>query len=212
MFRNYSVAKYFLMILIPLVISLGNFQYLVFNVGFYQKLYQKTGVYQTFSDREIANYATDNLLGYFRGKNALDHNFFSTQAKLHLEDVRNILKLTSNLFYLSLATVLTISIILVFKKHYRNLATSFFISSIITLVFVGLLAFGIFQVFDPIFIKFHQIAFNNNLWLFPADDNLIRLFPQQLFILFANSLASNIIFSSAIIALVSAILIKKVPK
>ena len=212
MFRNYSVAKYFLMILIPLVIILGNFQYLVFNVCFYQKLYQKTGVYQTFSDREIANYATDNLLGYFRGKNALDHNFFSTQAKLHLEDVRNILKLTSNLFYLSLATVLTISIILVFKKHYRNLATSFFISSIITLVFVGLLAFGIFQVFDPIFIKFHQGAFDNNLWLFPADDNLIRLFPQQLFILFANSLASNIIFSSAIIALVSAILIKKVPK
>lgn len=200
------------MILIPLVIILGNFQYLAFNFGFYQKLYQKVGVYQTFSDREIVNYATDNLFEYFRGKNKLDHNFFSTQAKLHLKDVKNILQVTSGLFYLSLATVLTISIVLVFKKQYKRLARSFFISSVITLVFVGLLAFGIFQVFDPIFIKFHQVAFNNNLWLFPADDNLIRLFPQQFFILFANSLASNIIFSSAIIALVSAILIKKVPK
>src|SRR3989344_3066099 len=212
MFRNYGVAKYFLIILIPLVIILGNFEYLVFNFGFYQKLYQKAGVYQTFSDREIVNYATDNLLGYFRGKNQLDHNFFSNQAKLHLNNVKNILKLTSGLFYLSLATVLAISVVLIFKKQYRKLARSFFISSVMTLVFVGLLAFGIFQVFDPIFTKFHQVAFNNNLWLFPADDNLIRLFPQQFFILFANSLASNIIFSSAFIALVSAILVKKVPK
>lgn len=207
-----QIAKYFLIILIPLVIILGNFQYLVFNFGFYQKLYQKAGVYQTFSDREIVNYATDNLLGYFRGKNALDHNFFSTQAKLHLKDVKNLLKLTSGLFYLSLATALTISIVFVLKRQYRKLATSFLASSVITLVFIVLLAFGIFHVFDPIFIKFHQVVFNNNLWLFPADDNLIRLFPQQFFIVFANSLASNIIFSSAIIALVSAILIKKVLK
>src|SRR3989344_3262405 len=212
MFRNYGVAKYFLIILIPLVIILGNFRYLVFNFGYYQSLYEKTGVYQVFGDSQLVDYATDNLFSYFRGKNQLDHNFFSTQAKLHLADVKNLLKLTSGLFYLSLATVLTISIILVFKKQYRKLARSFFISSVITLVFVGLLAFGIFQVFDPIFTKFHQIAFNNNLWLFPADDNLIRLFPQQFFILFANSLASNIILSSAIIALVSAILIKKVLK
>ena len=207
-----SVAKYFLVILIPLVIILGNFRYLVFNFGFYQRLYQKTGVYQTFSDREIANYATDNLFGYFRGKNQLDHNFFSTQAKLHLADVKNILKLTSSLFYLSLTTVLTISIVLVFKKQYRNLATSFFISSVVTLIFMALLALGLSRSFDLIFVKFHQVAFNNNLWLFSVDDNLIRLFPQQFFILFANSLASNIILSSAIIALVSAILIKKVLK
>src|SRR3989338_7855052 len=132
MFRNYGVAKYFLVILIPLVIILGNFVYLVFNFSFYQKLYQKVGVYQTFADSQIVDFATDNLLNYFRGKNELDHNFFSNQAKLHLKDVKNILQVTSSIFYLSLVVALIVSIALLIKKQFRDLVSPFFLSSVIT--------------------------------------------------------------------------------
>ena len=212
MFRNYGVAKYFLIILIPLVIILGNFRYLVFNFGYYQSLYKKTGVYQSFGDSQIVDYATDNLFSYFRGKNQLDHNFFSNQAQLHLKDVKDILQVTSGIFYLSLATVLIVSIALLVKKQFRILVGSFFLSSIIILVTMIFLGLGLFQFFDPLFLKFHQVAFTNNLWLFPHDDNLIRLFPQQFFIYFANSLSRDIIFSSLAIASISAILVKKLAR
>src|SRR3990167_8660084 len=182
------IAGYFLIILIPLLIILGNFHFLILNFNFYQNLYQKTGVYQTFADREIVNWATDNLLGYFRGKNNLDHIFFSRQAILHLADVKNLLKFESGLFYISLITTAVISLIFVIKKQYKRLLSSFFTSSAVTILAIGFLSLSLIWDFSSIFTRFHEVLFRNELWLFPADDNLIKLFPAQFFILFANSL------------------------
>ena len=204
--------KYFLIISFPVVIILGNFQYLMFNLSYYQSLYRKLGVYQSFNDQDEVHNATVSLLGYFRGKNNLDHNFFSNQAQLHLADVKNLLKSTFIFYNLSLLTVLILSALLIIKKQYRLLTTSLFLSSIITLSAMVLLAVGLFGVFDFLFVKFHRLVFDNNLWMFPEDDSLIRLFPQQFFISFSNQLAANIILTSALIATVSGILIKKLPR
>ena len=203
------IAGYFLIILIPLLIILGNFHLLIFNFGFYQSLYQQTGVYQTFADQEIVNWATDNLLGYLRGKNNLDHIFFSKQAILHLTDVKNLLQFESGLFYISLITTAVISLIFIIKKQYKKLLSSFIFSSIVTIIAIGLLSLSLIWDFLSIFTRFHEVLFRNELWLFSADDNLIKLFPQQFFISFASSLAVNIIVTSAIITLISAILVKK---
>jgi len=206
------IAWYFLIILIPPLIILGNFQYLVLNLGFYQNLYAKHGIYQSFGSREVVDQATVNLFGYFRDKNELDHNFFSTQATLHLADVKNLLEVESGLFYLSLATVVVISSIFVVNKQHKKLASSFLISSVITIIIVILLGLGLLSVFDPLFIGFHKLLFNNQLWLFPASDNLIRLFPQQFFVSFANNLATNILIISAVIALLSLFISRKTAK
>lgn len=206
------VAWNFLIILIPLLIILGNFQYLIFNFNYYQNLYNKIGVYESFNSPNIVDDATINLFGYFRDKNELDHNFFSTQAILHLGDVKNLLKFESGFFYLSLTTVLVISSIFVIKKQYKRLASSFLISSIITIITVVLLSFGLFKAFDWIFTGFHRVLFDNQLWLFPPGDNLIKLFPAQFFASFANSLALNIVTSSAVIALATGTLVKRILK
>jgi len=203
------IAGYFLIIVIPLLIILGNFHLLILNFNLYQNLYQKTGVYQTFADREIVNWATDNLFGYFRGKNELDHIFFSKQAILHLADVKNLLQFESGFFYLSAVAIAVISSIFVVRKQYKRLLSAFFSSSIVTIFAICLLAFGLIWDFEPIFARFHILLFKNELWLFPAHDNLVKLFPQQFFILFANSLAVNIIVTCAVIALISAVFVKK---
>jgi integral membrane protein (TIGR01906 family) len=206
------IAGYFLIILIPLLIILGNFQYLARNLAFYQNTYDKVGVYQSFESREVVDQATANLLGYFRGKNNLDHNFFSNQATLHLADVNNLLRLESGLFYLSLITITIISIIFILKKQHQKLASSFLISTIITFIAVVLLAIGLLSAFDPIFVGFHKLLFNNQLWLFPPTDNLIKLFPQQFFVSFANNLARNILITSAVIAFLSLFISRKTAK
>ena len=212
-----KIVKYFLIILIPLVIILGNFQYLIFNLKFYKNLYNQAGVYQSFPGGVVDD-ATYNLLDYFRGKNKLDHNFFSNQAILHLKDVKEIINFTSSLFYLSAVAVLALSIILIARKQSKALTSALIVSSVITMIFIILLSIPLFSTFssngrpafgwDFLFTKFHQALFNNDLWLFSPDDNLIRLFPSEFFVLFANQLAMNILVTSGVI-IISSFLLKK---
>jgi len=203
-----KMIKYFLIILIPPIIILGNFNYLIFNSNYYQKLYSKIGVYETFGNKEVVNEATNNLLGYFRGKNKLDYNFYSEQAQLHLKDVRELITLANNFFVLTFIVALVSSVVLLAKSH-RLFLKALFFSSTFTLLAILALSLGLLSFFDPFFLKFHQVLFDNQAWLFPAEDNLIKLFPPTFFVAFANRLAQNIIFTSLIILSVSTIFLKK---
>lgn len=208
---NLNVIKNFLIILLPLVIILGNFRYLVFNFNFYNSLYEKSGVYQTF-DKDLAKYETDNLFDYFRGQNNIDHNFFSNQAITHLADVKDLIRFSTVLLYLALIAISALVTALAVKGKYKSIAQALFTSALITLVFILLLALGILKTFESLFTGFHQVLFTNNLWQFSQDDNLIKLFPQEFFIEFASRLSLNIIISSAIIVLVSHIARRKILK
>lgn len=191
-----------MVIIIPAVIILGNFNFLILNKNYYQSLYIKVGVYQNF-DSQVAIYTTDNLFGYFRGQNKLDQNFFSIQAVSHLKDVKDLLQVSNGLFALSLIAVSVIAAFLILKRQFKILLKSFLTSSIITAVLITALGVGTATAFDSFFLKFHQVLFKNTLWLFPADDNLIRLFPQQFFVEFANQLAFNIFVTSSAVAVLS---------
>lgn len=206
------IVKYFLIVILPIVIILGNFLYLIFNFDFYQSLYKEVGVYRSFATLEAVDEATGNLLGYYRGKNELDHNFFSNQAILHLNDVRKSLVFTSNLFYLSFALVLVVIAILIKAKQFRLLIQAAQVASLATIIFMILALLGLFSAFDSLFGQFHQLLFVNNLWLFPKDDNLVKLFPREFFVEFANKLAQNIVVVSVLIALVSFVTSKRMFK
>ncbi len=207
MLFNLNVAKYLLIIIVPLVIILGNFRYLVLDVNFYDSLYQESGVYQTFSKSQ-AIAITRNLLGYFKGQTKIDQGFFSGQAILHLKDVKGLIIFATSLLYLSLSFVGVVTLTLIAKRKYQALISAFFTSSLITIVFVLFLSLGIFKAFEPLFTKFHHVLFTNNLWLFPASDNLVKLFPQEFFITFANQLALNIGLTCLILAATSFVLKK----
>lgn len=194
---------YLLIIVIPLVIILGNFNYLILNKNYYESLYKKADVYQNFQSPKLVSDATDNLFGYFRGQNRLDQNFFSMQAVSHLKDVKDLLQVSNGLFYFSFVAVICSGIFLVAKRQFKIILKSLFISSIITIITVAVLGLGAAAAFDSFFLKFHQLLFRNSLWLFPADDNLIKLFPQTFFVEFANRLAVNIFATSAIVAAIA---------
>lgn len=203
------VLAYLLVVIIPVVIILGNFRYLIFNSQFYQSLYKKVGVYQSFVDTTMVDSATINLLGYFRGKNELDHNFFSNQAQLHLYDVKKLLNLTTSFFIINLLVTLALSMSLILKKHYASLIFALSTASVATIVSIGILSIGLLAQFDFLFLKFHQFLFNDNLWQFPPDDNLIKLFPPQFFVIFANKLVVNMLITSVVIALCALVISKK---
>lgn len=203
-----NAAKYFLIILIPPLIILGNFKLLIFNHSFYRSLHRQTDVYGHFTDPMIVDYATTNIIGFLQNKAALDERFFSNQAIRHLADVKKSVKMATGFFYFTLLAAALTLLTLLFKKDYASIVFSFFTSSIATLLFILALGVGLQKAFDPLFIKFHQITFQNDLWLFPPDDNLIKLLPKEFFVLFAQRLALNILISSLLLVLVSFILRK----
>lgn len=52
---------------------------------------------------------------------------------------------------------------------------------ILTLLIL-LLGIGMARNFNAVFTKFHEIFFDNDLWLFdPAEDYMIRMLPEGLF-------------------------------
>ena len=54
--------------------------------------------------------------------------------------------------------------------------------SVLTILLIVLVFIGIMTGFDTLFENFHHLFFTGDSWLFYADDSLIRLFPEQLWI------------------------------
>lgn len=203
-----KALSYFLIIILPPLIILSNFYYLFFNFNYWQKLLQKSGAYQTFT-KEETDLKAKNVLGFYKNKNALDNDFFSSRSVQHLTDVKRALYLSLGYFILSFTVSGIIIAHLLIRKKTKLFLLSLAIGFGITAVLISALGLGLAKGFDRFFLIFHKTVFTNNLWAFPPDDNLIKLFPTQFFVLFADRLAIQIILISVSISVLAFIFRKK---
>lgn len=195
--------KLFLVIILPLVIVLGNFRLVIFDKNLYKNIQQQSGVYQNFPPEINVDGYVSNLIGYYRSQNELDQNIYSEQARKHLYNVKTIIVYSINLLYLTLfISIMGVGIFIVKSKTIGALE-SLEKASLITFIFMILLALGVLNDFEPLFFGFHKALFRNDLWLFRPDDTLVNLFPQQFFVLFSLKLSVNIILTSAVLSLLS---------
>ena len=200
-----NALRYFLTIIIPPLIILSNFIFLALNSSFYREIQKEAGVYENFESQSIVDDQTNSLIGYFRGKNELEHNFFSSQAILHLKDVKSLLNSAAGLLILFSTTTFSLLVFLALKKEYSHILSALFISSVLTIFYLSLLSLGVFNYFDSFFKGFHKALFTNDLYLFEEGDSLIKLFPQQFFILFSKALFINTLITSTVLLLLSAV-------
>lgn len=122
-------------------------------------------------------------------------NSFSERDRLHMSDVQDLIGHLKILHYIT-ALVLLIELVIIFQM--QSLYRTFMYAgiSIIALTLLSLVLAVNFQYF---FLKFHLVFFNNDLWMMdPAQDMLIRLFPQAFF----ESFVLNVYKLSLISALV----------
>ncbi len=187
-----KISQFLLILFLPLVIVLSNLLFLINNFSFYETIYKKENVYQNFDTVSHVTTATEELIGYFRGQNKLEDNIYSIQAKIHLKDVKWLIDLASIINFLSVFIVILTVIFFLKKKKIKQLRRSVLLGSSFTISLVIILTVSLVFNFDILFIKFHQIFFRNNLWLFPQDDNLIKLFPVSFFVEFTKRLLINI--------------------
>ena len=191
--------SYFIFIFFAPALILLNFNFLVFNSAFYKSQFKKLNVYEEFESREIVDNQSDGLIGYLCcGKN-LDENFFTERERLHLLDVKKLITLNQVASVLLSGLVLAGLILLIFKKDEKEFTKTILGASAITVFAVIFLWLSALFNFDWIFLQFHFLAFDNDLWQLLESSNLIKLFPQQFFVNFADRIAiQTMLISSAI--------------
>lgn len=86
----------------------------------------------------------------------------------------------------------------------RRISQGFFLGSAVTILSaLALIVWGLVD-FDGLFILFHQISFDNGLWLLnPATDLLIRLMPTHFFVTYAAVLGISWLGGMLLVLLLS---------
>lgn len=192
-----KAISYVIFIFFTPALILLNFNFLIFNHAFYKSQFAKLDVYKTFDAKEIVDYQSKNLIDFLCCGKELDRGFFTERERLHLADVRKIISLNQFMAVLLTAFVLIGFLILILKKDEKELAKTLMISSAIAFFAIIFLWLSALLNFDALFVKFHFLAFDNDLWQLPESSNLIKLFPAQFFANFANRIAIQTLLISA---------------
>lgn len=125
------------------------------------------------------DYLIDYNLNDFVGEFKLPTIKFSNEGKIHFEEVRNIFQFIKKLFYISFV----ISLVgIIFNIKNRNIKFLKY-SSIMTILLPIITSIPVMINFNYFFIKFHQVVFSNNYWIFDPDiDPVIEILPQEVFL------------------------------
>ncbi len=129
---------------------------------------------------------------------------FSDRENLHLADCSHILRTMDSfrLFFFGLTALAAVfAAVLHFRGKDRILMDSvplwtdaFSAASLILFAFVTVLAVWGILDFNGLFIRFHEVFFNNRLWLLdPEKDLLIQLMPEPFFREYAHDILLSLL-------------------
>lgn len=205
----------FSVIAILLISSFEIAMYADFSV--YQREYEKYDVLDDLDMKmEDVMYVTEEMMAYLRGDRdtlsvittveGQEQDFFNEQDRFHMGEVRDLFIGGLNIRTGAVVTALICLAFLIASKAClkKILARSYQIALGITgaaVIFIGAAAL---IDFNAVFVQFHHIFFDNDLWLFdPAEDYMIRMMPEGLFadmvlrigLLFVGSLLILLIIS-----------------
>ena len=165
------------------------------DFGVYEKEYEK---YDVLSDLDMTMedtmYVTHEIMAYLRGDRdtlsvittveGKEQDFFNEQDRFHMAEVRDLFLGGLNLRIGAAAVAVVCLIFLLLSKAdlRRMLSRSYQISLAVVGAAVLLLGIAVAIDFNAVFVEFHHIFFDNDLWLFdPAEDYMIRMLPEGLF-------------------------------
>src|SRR3989344_2688685 len=111
-----KAISYIIFIFFAPAVILLNFNFLVFNHGFYKGQFEKLNVYEAFGSKEIVDNQSEKLIGFLCCGKELDRDFFGEREREHLSDVKQIITLNQIALVLLAGLVLAGVLILIFKK------------------------------------------------------------------------------------------------
>lgn len=130
----------------------------------------------------------------------------SIQGKIHFEEVRNIFQVIKKIFYLSFILSIVGVIFNIKQKNIRFLNTT----SIVTIGLPIILAIPLIINFNYFFIKFHELVFSNDHWIFdPNIDPVINMLPEEVFFHIGILILGFVLLSSILLQICYRFLYKK---
>lgn len=162
---------------------------------FYRKEYEK---YEVLSDLDMSMedvmYVTREMMAYLRGERenlsvmttvgGEEQDFFNEQDRFHMGEVREMFLGGLTLRRCAAVLAVVCLLILIFSKAdlLRILSRSYqIVLGVLAAAFL-ILGIAVARDFNAVFTLFHEIFFDNDLWLFdPATDYMIRMLPEGLF-------------------------------
>lgn len=179
-----------------IVLLVTSFQLVLYaDLSFYEKEYAKYNVLEAVNmEMKDVLYVTDEMMDYLIDKRAdlvvvttvggEEREFFNDREKAHMADVKNLFMGGLMIRRIALAlTVISIAIAVISKQNFKLIIPRAF--EIGTAIFgVLVLIFGIiaYNNFSELFVQFHLLFFDNDLWILnPATDLMINILPEGFF-------------------------------
>lgn len=161
----------------------------------YRQEYEK---YDVLSDLDMTMddvmYVTHEMMDYLRGEGdtlsvittveGKEQDFFNEQDRFHMGEVRNLFIGGLNIrIGACVAAVVCILFLIITRADIKKiLPRSYWIALGVTGAAVLLIGIAAVVNFNTVFVQFHHIFFDNDLWIFdPAEDYMIRMLPEGLF-------------------------------
>jgi len=162
-------------VLLVAVIFLSGFARLIYDMEFYRNEFER-------NDVRVSNRIelTQELFNYFQDKGDIDN--FNDKERLHLIDVKNLIKRGFTILY-SLLIATAVYFVYIYRKgRTKENLDKLFLRTAGAIIIFSILSFVLVGFFQKGFIWFHLLFFDNDLWMLnPATDMLIVLFPQEFF-------------------------------
>ena len=183
----------FALIAALLITSFEIAMYADFDV--YRQEYEK---YDVLSDLDMtmddAMDVTRQMMAYLRGEgdtlsvittvDGREQDFFNEQDRFHMGEVRDLFIGGLNIRTGALVIAVLCILFLILTKADLKKTVPAGYQAALAVTAAALLFLGIACAvdFNAVFVKFHHIFFDNDLWIFdPAEDYMIRMLPEGLF-------------------------------
>ena len=166
------------------------------NMNYFRKEFEKYNVTQNI-DMEMDDimYVMDELMDYLHGDrenlenivtevNGETRDFFTEREKTHMADCKVLFDGGFAIRKGAAVVFVALTLLLVFKKKFslRRFLKYAALFSVIIAAAAGILAIAASIDFNGCFIVFHELFFNNDLWILdPAEDLIINILVEPFF-------------------------------
>lgn len=182
---------------------------------YYYEYSQKNNITEyTGLNADKLEYMYSNLIDYiYKGDESLINKDFNQREVSHMVDVHKLYNLNMLVTYIT-SGILIASVIYLAIAHKKKInlyielkfiRNAFLIILLAIIILVSIILID----FDLAFVKFHELFFNNDLWLLdPRTDIMIRMLPQDFFMHMAIRIGKSLFVNLVVLFVILSIIIK----
>lgn len=180
---------YFLLILLIINVSIFSLVMAIersaYDLDYYMDSYEKNGVFDvTNKSYEELEKISKEIIEVLKGNSDVSElsPYFNSKEIAHMRDVQNLFSFAKMLKFISAITSLIIIFSYLRKDKSKLMGKWLGIGLSFNYIFLIILAVLVTTNFNKYFIIFHELFFDNDLWLLdPNTDLLIQIMPEAFF-------------------------------